>query len=172
MRPLRFALAGVAGLVEASAAIALVLTSAHNSNPVLAAAFAATAGLSFVTAGLVALWRRPENATGFLLAATGYLWFLAALGESNNSWVWTIGFIAGNLALTAFAALILVYPDGTLRRRDRWLVGIGGGTAILSNIVASLVDETPTTGCPDCPPSAIAIFDSRRHATRSSSSGR
>ena len=35
-------------------------------------------------AGLVALWRRPENATGFLLAATGYLWFVAALTEAER----------------------------------------------------------------------------------------
>ena len=97
-------------------------TSDHDTNPWLVAGFAATAGLSFVLAGLVALWRRPENTTGYLLAATGYLWFIAALTEADNPWVWVIGFVLGNLALVCFAALILAYPDGTLSRRDVSLV--------------------------------------------------
>ena len=119
-------MAGAAALIEAAVAIALVFTSDHDSRPWLVAVFATVAGLSFVLAGLVALWRRPENATGFLLAATGYLWFVAALTESNYSWVWTIGFIAGNLALVCFAALILAYPDGRLAGVTGALVGVGG----------------------------------------------
>ena len=86
-------------------AIALVFSSTRDERPWLVAAFAATAGVSFVAAGLVALWRRPENAIGFLLAATGYLWFVAALTRANEPWVWTTGFVLGNLALVSFAAL-------------------------------------------------------------------
>lgn len=159
MRSLRFALAGAAALVEAAIAIALIFTNDRNDNPWLTTAVAVTAGPSFVAAGLVALWRRPENTTGFLLSATGYLWFLAALTESNSSWVWTVGFVAGNLAFLAFAALILAYPDGRLGRRDRWLVAVAGLAAIGANTVSALVDETPVTGCPKCPPSAIAVTD-------------
>ena len=91
-------------------AVAFVFTSDHNAHPWLIAAFAVTAGISFIVAGLVALWRRPENSTGFLLAATGYLSFLAGLTELNDSWIWTIGFISANLALISFGALILSYP--------------------------------------------------------------
>ncbi len=159
MRAFRFGVAAVAALAEASIAIALVFTSSHDDRPWLVAVFAATAGLSFVLAGLVALWRRPENATGFLLATTGYLWFVAALTEGNDAWVWTTGFVLGNLALVSFAALVLAYPDGVLSRRDRWLVGVGGGAAILSNLAAALATERPATGCDACPPSAIAITD-------------
>ncbi len=159
MRAFRFGVAAVAALVEAAIAIALVFASAHDDRPWLVAVLAATAGLSFVLAGLVALWRRPENATGFLLAATGYLWFVAALTEGNDTWVWTTGFVLGNLALVSFAALVLAYPDGVLSRRDRWLVGVGGGAAILSNLAAALAAERPATGCDACPPSAIAIAD-------------
>ena len=159
MRSLRFGLAAAAALAEAAVATALIFASEHSDNPWLTAAIAVTAGLSFVTAGLVALWRRPENATGFLLAATGYLWFLGALAESNDSWVWTIGFVTGNLAFLTFAGLVLAYPHGTLARRDRWIVAIGGLTAIGANAVGALVDETPVSGCPECPPSAIAIAD-------------
>jgi hypothetical protein len=159
VRSLRFALAGAAVLVEATVAIALIFTSSHNDNPWLTTAVAVTAGPSFVAAGLVALWRRPENATGFLLAATGYLWFLGALSESNNSWVWTVGFVTGNFAFLAFAALVLAYPDGALGRRARWLIVVAGLAATGANAVSALVDETPARGCPNCPPSAIAIAD-------------
>ncbi len=159
MRSLRFALAGTAVLVEATVAIALIFTSSHNDNPWLTTAVAVTAGPSFVAAGLVALWRRPENATGFLLAATGYLWFLGALSESNNSWVWTVGFVTGNFAFLAFAALVLAYPDGALGRRDRWLIVVAGLAAIGANAVSALVDETPARSCSNCPSSAIAIAD-------------
>ena len=88
MRALRFGIAGVAALLEAAVAIALVFTSTHDDRPWLVAGFAVTAGLSFVLAGLVALWRRPDNNTGFLLAATGYLWFVSALNEGNDPWIW------------------------------------------------------------------------------------
>ena len=120
MRALRFGLAAALVIIEAAAATALVVASNHDTRPWLTAGFAIPAGLTFVAAGLVALWRRPDNVTGSLLAATGYLWFIAALTESNNSWVFTIGFVFSNLAFVAFVALILAYPDGhlTAPRRD------------------------------------------------------
>ena len=160
MRALRFAVAGLAVLVEAVVAVALVFASNRDENPWLVAAFATIAGVSFVAAGLVALWRRPDNATGLLLAATGYLWFVAALTESNETWSWTVGFVLGNLAFVTFAATILAFPDGRLTRRDYWLVGVGGSAAILGNVFVALVDETPSTGCSRCPPSAIALTQS------------
>ena len=85
MRVLRFGVAGLLALVEAVIAAALVFSSNHDSRPWLTAGFAIIAGLTFAGAGLVALWRRPENATGAWLAATGYLWFIAALTESVRS---------------------------------------------------------------------------------------
>ena len=165
MRALRFGIAGVLAIAEAIIAAALVFTSTHDSHPWLTSAFAITAGLTFVAAGLVALWRRPENATGLWLAATGYLWFIAALTESNQSWVWTVGFVFSNFALVAFATLILAYPDGRLSRRDVALVAIGGISAIAGNLLVALLEGTPATQCDTCPPSAIAVADSETAAT-------
>ncbi len=164
MRAVRFGIAGTVAIAEAVAAAALVVSSTHDTEPWLTAGFAITAGLTFVGAGLVALWRRPENATGAWLAATGYLWFIAALTESNNSWVWTVGFILSNLALVSFSALILAYPDGCLSVRDVSLVGVGGLAAIGGNLLVALIDESPATQCESCPASAIAVVDSERAA--------
>jgi PAS domain S-box-containing protein len=159
VRALRFGIAAIAAIAAAVIAIALVATSGHEEHPWLTGLLAVPAALSFVCAGLVALWRRPENATGFLLAATGYLWFLGALGESGSAWVWTIGFVVGNFAFIAFVALILAYPDGKLTRFERSLVIAAGITVVSANLLIALVDESPAASCSDCPGSAIAVRD-------------
>ncbi len=160
MRAFRFGIAGAFALVEAALAITVVASSDHDTHPWLTASPALTAGLTFVAAGLVALWRRPENATGKWLAATGYLWFLASLTDANDSALWTAGFIFGNLGLVCFAALVLAYPDGILCTRDRLLVAGGAVVALGGNLVVVLLDETPATQCDDCPTSAIAVASS------------
>jgi PAS domain S-box-containing protein len=156
VRAFRFGLAAAAGLVVVVVALALIFTNDAEDSPWLTAAFAVTAGASFIVAGLVALWRRPENGTGLLLAATGYLWFIAALGESQNEWVWTVGFCLGNLAFVVFLALILAYPQGTLDRRERWLVAVPGVVAIGANTLVALTSENPSSDA-DLPSSAIAV---------------
>jgi len=164
MRAARFGVAGLLAIAVAVGATVLVVSSSHDSRPWLTAGFAITAGLTFVAAGLVALWRRPDNATGAFLTATGYLWFVAALTESNNEWAYTVGFVLSNLAFVSFVALILAYPDGHLGRRDVWLVTIGGLAAILGNALVALIDESPATGCDACPASAIAVTSSQTGA--------
>ena len=165
MRVLRFGIAAAFAIAEAVAAVALVVASHHDPDPWLIAGFAITAGLTFVAAGLVALWRRPENATGAWMTATGCLWFVAALSESNDTWIWTSGFVLANLAFAAFAALILAYPDGRLERRDVWLVAVGGIAAVGGNLVVALTDESPVSSrCSSCPGSAIAVIDARTAA--------
>jgi PAS domain S-box-containing protein len=146
--------------VLAGGAAALVLTSDHDDSKASTIALALTAGLTFVGSGLVALWRRPDNRTGFLLAAVGYLWFLGALTESNNDWVFTIGALLGQLALGAFAHLLLAFPEGRLARtRDRVVVGATYALVVGATLAIGLVDETPDSSCESCR-STVAIADS------------
>ena len=125
----RFTLAlGVALLlVEVAVAIALAATSNHESGLGNAFALALSAGIAFMISGLVALWRRPDNRTGVYLAAVGYLWFIGALTESNNPWIYIAGVVLGGLAFMPFAALLLAHPTGRFETRfDRifpWIVG-------------------------------------------------
>ena len=152
-------LAGLAVLLAAGAAW-LVLTSDHNDNKAATLALALTVGLSFVVSGLVALWRRPENGTGVLLADVGYLWFLAALTESNNDWVFTLGWIIGSVAFGTFVHLLLAYPTGRLAsRRDVWLVTATYALIVLGNAALIAVRETPDSDCETCR-STIAIWES------------
>jgi PAS domain S-box-containing protein len=147
-------------LVEASVAVGLIATSGRTEDPWLTIALAVTAGSAFVVSGLVALTLRPENRTGLYLAATGYVWFLAALAESDHSWLFTIGFVLGNCAWVPFTALVLAYPTGRLQTRlDRAIPIVTAAVLVGSSLLAALLDPTPALSCDDCPESAIAVAD-------------
>ena len=153
-------LAGAAalGLALTGVAILLVLASDHEDNKAATIALAATAGLSFIASGLFALWRRPENHTGYLLAAVGYLWFFGALNESNNDWLFTAGVALGSLAFGAFFHLLLAFPGGRLiRRRDLWLVVSTYAVVLTGGVATALLEEVPNPEiCPGCR-STIAV---------------
>ncbi|MBA2384468.1 MAG: hypothetical protein H0V68_07385, partial [Actinobacteria bacterium] len=164
MRQRTLVLAGAAGLGFAVGATWLVLTSDHEENKVATLALALTAGISFVASGLIATWRRPENRTGLRLAAVGYLWFLGALTESDNDWLFTAGVAFGSVALAAFAHLLLAFPWGVLSTRfDRLLVLSAYMLTLIGNIALLLVEERPVPNCAACR-STIAVTDSARAA--------
>jgi PAS domain S-box-containing protein len=152
------AAAALVGLALVAVATLLVLASDHEDNKAATIALAVTAGLSFIASGLVALWRRPENRTGYLLAGVGYLWFFGALSESNNDWLFTAGTALGSLALGAFIHLLLAFPGGRLTgRRDRWLVLSAYALVLTGGVATVLLEEVPSPeSCPGCR-STIAV---------------
>ena len=105
------------GLLAAAGAIALVLTSDHEPHPAFTAVLGPVVGLTFIGAGLVAWWRRPDNRFGALMGAVGFTWFLGALSDANESGLFTLGCLLGSLALAAFAHAVLAYPTGMLESR-------------------------------------------------------
>ncbi len=156
----RLVLLAALAILLAAGASWLVLTSDHNDSKAATLTLTLTVGLSFVISGLVALWRRPENGTGFLLADVGYLWFLTALTESNNDWVFTIGGIVGPIAFGAFVHLLLAFPTGRLgSRRDAWLVAATYALILAGSTALFAVRETPDTRCDTCN-STISIWES------------
>ncbi len=150
-------------VVEAAVAIALIATSDHDTSKWTNTALALTAGVAFVVSGLVALVRRPENSTGMYMAAVGYVWFLGALAESNNQWVFVVGMLVGSLVWGPLAALALVYPTGRFASRLEstipWIVVAAGGAVTLSII---LVDPTPMSSCDACPANPLNVVDAPR----------
>ncbi|HSF61531.1 MAG TPA: PAS domain S-box protein [Gaiellaceae bacterium] len=158
----RFTLAlGIALLVvEASVAVAILATSEEIENPWLAITLAVSAGAAFVVSGLIAVIRRPENRTGALLAATGYVWFVNALSPSGNDWLFTIGFVLGNLVWVPFSALVLAFPTGRLETRLERAIPVAVGVLLgVPAFLAVLLDSSPAQTCTTCGDSAIAIAD-------------
>jgi PAS domain S-box-containing protein len=151
----------VAWLVAAVESVATVaVAAAREPEPdVTTLALALAVALSFVTSGLVALWRRPRNRTGYLLAAVGYLWFFGALAETGVDWLFTVGVVFGSVAFGAFAHLLLAFPTGRLGSgRDRLLALAAYALGVAGSLAVLLVDETPRARCPSCR-STIAVAD-------------
>ncbi len=158
----------VAGLLLTVGALWLIVASKHVQNEAATAAIALTATISFITTGLIATWRRPDNRTGVLMAATGYLFLLGALTFSNDEWVFTIGFLVNSVAWAAFAWLILAHPTGRLEsRRHAWLVASVLVLVVAEAAALLLVDGTDTFCASDvaCPQSTVAIWHSDRAAS-------
>ena len=151
MRSPSLVLIAAGGLALAAFGTALVLASDHQDNKAAFLSLALTVGLSFLVSGVIALWRRPENRTGTLLVLVAYFWFLGALAESNNDWIFTLGVLVSSFALPAFVHLLLAYPTGQLRSRlDRVLVVGAYALVSLGGLAQLLVDEHPDSGCTGC----------------------
>ncbi|HEY8103872.1 MAG TPA: PAS domain S-box protein [Gaiellaceae bacterium] len=165
MRTRTLVLLAAGGLVLAAVGTALVLASDHEDNKGAFLSLALTVGMSFLASGVIALWRRPDNRTGTLLIAVAYLWFLGALTESSNDWVFTLGVLVNSLALGAFVHLLLAFPSGRLQGgRDVLLVKSAYTLVFLGSAAQLLVEERPEPTCPDCE-STIAVTDSDTAAT-------
>ena len=160
MRPPSLVLIAAGGLALAAFGTALVLASDHQENKATFLSLALTVGLSFLVSGVIALWRRPDNRTGVLLVLVAYFWFLGALTESNNDWIFTLGVLVSSLALPAFVHLLLAYPTGQLRGRpDRMLVVGAYALVSFGSLAQLLVDEHPDSSCTHCT-SEIAVTNS------------
>ncbi len=160
MRTRSLVLIAAVGLVLGAIGTWLVLGSDHLENKAAFLSLALTVGLSFLVSGVIALWRRPDNRTGFLLVLVAYLWFLGGLTESDNDWVFTIGVLVNSLALGAFVHLLLAYPTGRLQgRRDFWLVVSTYTLVFVGSLAQLLVDEQPDSSCATCA-STIAVTSS------------
>ncbi len=160
MRTRSLVLVALGGLGLGAMGTALVLTSDRLDNKAAFLALALTVGLSFLVSGVIALWRRPDNRTGFLLVLVSYLWFLGALTESSNDWVYTLGFLVNSFTVGAFVQLLLAYPSGRLQgRRDRRLVVATYALVFVASVIQLLVVEQPDSECPGCE-STIAVANS------------
>ncbi|HWL33590.1 MAG TPA: PAS domain S-box protein [Gaiellaceae bacterium] len=160
MRTRSLVLLAAVGLALGGIGTGLVLASEHLDNKAAFLALALTVGLSFLASGVIALWRRPRNRTGFLLVLVAYLWFLGALTESENDWIFTLGVLVNSFTIGAFVHLLLAYPTGRLRgRRDLWLVISTYVLVFVGSTAQLLVDEQPDSNCPSCE-STIAVTSS------------
>jgi signal transduction histidine kinase len=114
----------------------------------------------YIGAGVVALLRRPGNATGPLMAAVGFLWLVQDL-----YWIWqplpvTIASAYERLYQAALANLALVFPTGRFpgRFERRVMVGLWVWT-LGNNLVRMLFYDPRFEGCTGCPRNMLKVSD-------------
>jgi PAS domain S-box-containing protein len=150
-----------AGLAAGGGALALVVTSNHETDIVGSSILGLLLGWTFIGTGLYGWARRPDNGTGRLMVAVGFAWFLGAAGYANASIPYTIGIAVGALPLAVFIHLLFAFPYGRVEGRwQRRIVIAAYPTALLATTVSLLVDSTPDDGCDGCPANAFLVVDS------------
>jgi signal transduction histidine kinase len=145
------------GVLCAGADVALVLTSDHETQKVLAAILGPLIGLGFVGTGAFAWWRRPLNRFGPLMTAVGFAWFIGALTEANDSVVYTIGSFVGPLYLVLVVQMVLSFPSGRLESGwPRAIVAVAYIDAFVLTLPVFLLDGN-LNGPDGAPDNAFAI---------------
>jgi PAS domain S-box-containing protein len=154
---------GPAALVAGAIAVALTVTSDHETHPALATALGLFVSWSFIFAGLTGWMRRPTNRTGMLMVAVGFGVFVGSLGEANYSIPFTLGELFGSLFIAVFIHLLLAYPGGELiSRKARVLVTAGYVTAFVAPLLDSMFPVRHTCEPHACPDNLL--FVSHNHA--------
>ena len=118
-------------------------------------------------AGGIYASRTPQTRRfGIALTAAGFAWSLTALGNADSNPAYSIGRVASWLIFPALLYLILVYPEGRLRRGlDQLLYRASVALIAILFIGSALVVENYPTGTPwavcesDCPPNAFLVLD-------------
>src|SRR3954453_9608890 len=102
------------GVIFAGLGVALALPSTHEDQKFVTAILGPLIGLGFIGTGVFAWWRRPLNRFGLLMTAVRFAWFVAALADSENGIVATLGAYLGPLYLVLVVQLVLSFPTGRL----------------------------------------------------------
>ena len=103
---------------------------------------------TFLFAGIVAWARRPESRTGLLMIVVAAWLLERKLQYSHESVQFTVGFLFGELGLTAaYAHAVLAYPTGRLRTRfERIFIGAGYAVVVAFSL-AQLLFLKPAGEC-------------------------
>ena len=164
MKSLRTALIalGLVGFVAGLVGVAIISGSDHESKAEGAdLVVGLLIGWSFVGTGLFAWWRRPENRTGALMTAVGYVWFLGTFEASDTAAIFIVGILVSPLAIAVLLHLLVAFPAGELRSRyERVLVGIAYFDTTVVMLAAILFHQTAgDADCEGCPANPILISD-------------
>jgi signal transduction histidine kinase len=127
---------------DVASTVALAVTSDHLPNPVVRAALAEWIILGYLSAGLIAWWRRPESRLGPMMVAAGVLSSVAKLWWANGAVPSTIGELLDFLQPVLFIHVFLAYPTGWLRSGlERAFVATAYAAALGLQLVQLLLDD-------------------------------
>ena len=139
---------GTAGCAAAGATFALALASDGSAEPVARAITVDWIVLSYILAGLIAWWCRPESRFGPLMVAAGFAAFLSHLSWTSLALPYaidvpyTIGMTASLLPPVIFLHVFLAFPSGRLERWfERTLVAAAYVAAIGLGLVAMMLSD-------------------------------
>jgi signal transduction histidine kinase len=117
---------------------------------------------AYIGTGVVALLRRPGNATGLLMAAVGFLWLVGDLYWIPAALPFTIAATFELLYQTVLAHLALAYPTGRLPGRFERGVIVGLYVwAVGNNLVRMLFFDPRAEGCAGCPANLLLVDHDR-----------
>ena len=144
-----------AALLANALAVAIVLGSEHDTD-LRTIAIVTVVSWSFVASGLIAsAWHSPRF--GGLMCAAGLSFNLAALADSNDSTVFTVGSIVGNLSIAIFIHALLAFPTGRLPSRTAVGATVAAYAVLtIGQLVVFLFDDLAEE-CPECPANAVLI---------------
>jgi signal transduction histidine kinase len=113
---------------------------------------------AYVGTGVVALLRRPGNATGLLMAAIGFLWLVGDLYWIPDALPFTIAATFELFYGAVLAHLALAFPSGRLPGvfERRVIVGLYAWT-LADNLVRMLLFDPRAEGCAGCPANLLLV---------------
>lgn len=160
----RHLIAGAAAAGAAVAATAAVLPVIIPAEPLPSERIVAhvAIGVAWIAAGLVAVWRRPANRIGMLMAAVGFLWFLPNLDWWHAPAAYIVVRFFGDLYLAVAVHLVLAFPSGRLASRVERAVVVAAYADSL--VVANLGEpfrNPRLEGCSDCPNNPMLVHASK-----------
>ncbi|HTE67131.1 MAG TPA: histidine kinase dimerization/phosphoacceptor domain-containing protein, partial [Candidatus Binatia bacterium] len=153
----RRGLALAAGVV--AFAIVTTLVGMASGAPIQFLVLDLVTGLSFVVAGLAAVWLRPGSPAGPALLVSGALWYVGSYAPSGQPVVTYLGFAFEAYYDLVLAALLLVLSSPTQRLEPRWLIAaLAAAMAVRSLGRLILLDPVRLFDCADCPPNPFALW--------------
>jgi signal transduction histidine kinase len=148
----------IAAGVVAFAALTTMVGVASGAPPQFLIADLAT-GLTFVVAGIVAVWLRPGSPAGRLLLLSGGLWFVGSYAPSGQPVVTHLGFAFEAYYDLLLAALLLILSSPVQQLTPRWLiVALAASMGARSLGRLFLQDPVRLFGCAECPPNPFALW--------------
>ncbi|HEY7737230.1 MAG TPA: sensor histidine kinase [Candidatus Limnocylindrales bacterium] len=144
--------------VIAFAALTTMVGIASGAPPQFLIADLAT-GLTFVVAGLAAVWLRPGSPAGRLLLLGGGLWYVGSYAPSGQPVVTHLGFAFEAYYDLLLAALLLILSSPPQRLTPRGLI-IAFAAAMVGRSLGRLFLQDPVRlfDCAECPPNPFALW--------------
>ncbi|MDX6199047.1 MAG: hypothetical protein QOJ79_2198 [Actinomycetota bacterium] len=110
------------------------------------------AGGSYMAAGLVAWYRRPDSRTGQLLLLAGLGVWTSLMEGTHVAFLWTIGSAFEPGWFPPLVYLLLSFPAGRLTSAVHRFAFVASTTLLINSIVGSTVYDPRDFGCTDCQP--------------------